>query len=125
VHIFAAEAELVAFAEPITSVAETIAGPWHHAARHPLNRSAPSGHRRRLANTLAAEADVVLAVGTRLQDFSTGSWTVFPESELPADRTNAARFDAHKHRVWPSSATHRPLAELSRGCRGGRRRGLA
>ena len=37
-------------------------------------------------NALAAEADVVLAVGTRLQDFSTASWTVFnPQMTLVAD----------------------------------------
>ena len=29
------------------------------------------------ANELAEEADVVLAVGTRLQDFTTGSWRLF------------------------------------------------
>jgi len=34
------------------------------------------------ANELAARADVVLAVGTRLQDFTTGSWTVFGNEEL-------------------------------------------
>ena len=50
------------------------------------------------ANALAAEADVVLAVGTRLQDFITGSWTVFAgDARLIA--LNAARFDAIKHRA--------------------------
>jgi len=29
------------------------------------------------ANTIAQQADVILAVGTRLQDFTTGSWTAF------------------------------------------------
>jgi 3D-(3,5/4)-trihydroxycyclohexane-1,2-dione acylhydrolase (decyclizing) len=48
------------------------------------------------ANNLAAAADVVLAVGTRLQDFATGSWTVFaPEMRLVS--VNAAPFDAVKH----------------------------
>ncbi|MFC9995137.1 3D-(3,5/4)-trihydroxycyclohexane-1,2-dione acylhydrolase (decyclizing) [Nocardia sp. NPDC127526] len=48
------------------------------------------------ANTLAAQADVVLAVGTRLQDFTTASWTVFsPDVQLV--HINAARFDAVKH----------------------------
>ncbi|MBB4685366.1 3D-(3,5/4)-trihydroxycyclohexane-1,2-dione acylhydrolase (decyclizing) [Amycolatopsis jiangsuensis] len=48
------------------------------------------------ANVLAASADVVLAVGTRLQDFTTASWTVFsPDVRLIA--LNAARFDAVKH----------------------------
>ncbi|MGC7096942.1 3D-(3,5/4)-trihydroxycyclohexane-1,2-dione acylhydrolase (decyclizing) [Amycolatopsis lurida] len=48
------------------------------------------------ANALAAEADLVFAVGTRLQDFTTASWTVFgPGVKLVT--LNAARFDAVKH----------------------------
>ncbi|HEV7975545.1 3D-(3,5/4)-trihydroxycyclohexane-1,2-dione acylhydrolase (decyclizing) [Amycolatopsis sp.] len=48
------------------------------------------------ANVLATDADVVLAVGTRLQDFTTASWTVFsPDVRLVT--LNAARFDAVKH----------------------------
>jgi 3D-(3,5/4)-trihydroxycyclohexane-1,2-dione acylhydrolase (decyclizing) len=48
------------------------------------------------ANDLAAEADVVLAVGTRLQDFTTSSWTGFaPDVRIVT--INAARFDAVKH----------------------------
>lgn len=50
------------------------------------------------ANALAGEADVVLAIGTRLQDFTTGSWTAFsPDAQFVA--INAARFDAVKHRA--------------------------
>ena len=52
------------------------------------------------ANTLAAEADVVLAVGTRLQDFTTGSWTAFAR-DARFIALNAARFDALKHRALP------------------------
>jgi 3D-(3,5/4)-trihydroxycyclohexane-1,2-dione acylhydrolase (decyclizing) len=51
------------------------------------------------ANALAADADVVLAVGTRLQDFSTGSWTVFGNPDMQLIALNAARFDATKHRA--------------------------
>ena len=48
------------------------------------------------ANVLAGEADVVVAVGTRLQDFTTASWSVFaPDLRLVS--LNAARFDAVKH----------------------------
>jgi len=73
----------------------------------PAGRSlVPHGHRlhggplgiigARCANTLAGAADVVLAVGTRLQDFTTASWTVFdPGATIVA--VNAARFDAVKH----------------------------
>ena len=48
------------------------------------------------ANDLAAEADVVLAVGTRLQDFTTSSWTGFA-ADVRLVTINAARFDAVKH----------------------------
>ena len=52
------------------------------------------------ANQLAGEADVILAVGTRLQDFTTGSWSAFaPEARFIG--LNAARFDAVKHRALP------------------------
>jgi 3D-(3,5/4)-trihydroxycyclohexane-1,2-dione acylhydrolase (decyclizing) len=48
------------------------------------------------ANRLASMADVVLAVGTRLQDFTTASWSVFAP-DLHLISLNAARFDAVKH----------------------------
>ena len=64
------------------------------------------------ANRLAAEADVVLAVGTRLQDFTTGSWTVFGEGTALV-ALNAARFDATKHLALALVADARDgLAEL-------------
>lgn len=49
------------------------------------------------ANALAKEADVILAIGTRLQDFTTGSWTAFAQ-DAQFISVNAARFDAVKHR---------------------------
>ena len=52
------------------------------------------------ANELAAEADVVLAVGTRLQDFTTGSWSLFAD-DARFIGLNAARFDARKHQSLP------------------------
>jgi 3D-(3,5/4)-trihydroxycyclohexane-1,2-dione acylhydrolase (decyclizing) len=33
------------------------------------------------ANNLAEDADVVLAIGTRLQDFTTGSWALFKDAD--------------------------------------------
>jgi 3D-(3,5/4)-trihydroxycyclohexane-1,2-dione acylhydrolase (decyclizing) len=64
------------------------------------------------ANRLAAEADVVLAVGTRLQDFTTGSWTVFGQGAALVG-LNAARFDASKHLALTLVADAREaLAEL-------------
>ena len=65
------------------------------------------------ANRLAADADVVLAVGTRLQDFTTGSWTVFGEDTRIVG-LNVSRFDATKHLALPLVADAREgLATLS------------
>jgi 3D-(3,5/4)-trihydroxycyclohexane-1,2-dione acylhydrolase (decyclizing) len=47
-------------------------------------------------NALASKADIVLAVGTRLQDFTTASWTGFAD-DMRLVSLNAARFDAVKH----------------------------
>jgi 3D-(3,5/4)-trihydroxycyclohexane-1,2-dione acylhydrolase (decyclizing) len=96
-----AVAELTAFAEthdiPVT---ETIAGRANLVADHPLNIGPIGVTGSDSANAIAGKADVIVAVGTRLQDFTTGSWTAF-------DRTarfvsiNAARHDAGKHRSAP------------------------
>jgi 3D-(3,5/4)-trihydroxycyclohexane-1,2-dione acylhydrolase (decyclizing) len=65
------------------------------------------------ANRIAADADVVLAVGTRLQDFTTGSWTVFGD-DARLIGLNAARFDAVKHRSLPLQGDAREtLRELT------------
>lgn len=49
------------------------------------------------SNELAAKADLVIAIGTRLQDFTTGSWTLFEQSDFQMLSINAASFDAIKH----------------------------
>ena len=51
------------------------------------------------ANALAGEADVVVAIGTRLQDFTTGSWTVFSPDDADHRASTPRRFDATKHRA--------------------------
>ena len=67
--------------------------PWNHAQ----NVGAISVTGSAAANALAAEADVVLAVGTRLADFTTGSRAVFRHPEPAADRPQRRAFDAAKH----------------------------
>jgi 3D-(3,5/4)-trihydroxycyclohexane-1,2-dione acylhydrolase (decyclizing) len=47
---------------------------------------------------MAKSADVILAIGTRLQDFTTGSWTAF-SADAKFISINAARWDAVKHRA--------------------------
>jgi 3D-(3,5/4)-trihydroxycyclohexane-1,2-dione acylhydrolase (decyclizing) len=56
------------------------------------------------SNTLAEEADVVLAIGTRLQDFTTGSWALFKNDSLKIIGLNVQPFDAHKHQALPMVA---------------------
>lgn len=92
-----AVAELTAFAEDHTiPVVETIAGRANMLATHPLNTGPLGVTGSDSANTIAGKADVVLAIGTRLQDFTTGSWTVFA-SDARLIGLNAGRHDAAKH----------------------------
>lgn len=66
------------------------------------------------ANNLAAEADVVIAVGSRLLDFTTGSWTIFKNEDTKIIGVNTTRFDAIKHRSMPVVGDAREtLRELS------------
>ncbi|MFZ1775047.1 MAG: 3D-(3,5/4)-trihydroxycyclohexane-1,2-dione acylhydrolase (decyclizing) [Rhizobiaceae bacterium] len=92
-----AVAELTAFAQAHgIPVVETIAGRANLLADHPLNIGPLGVTGSDSANTIAGAADLVLAVGTRLQDFTTGSWTVFaPDACLIG--LNAGRHDAAKH----------------------------
>ncbi|AXB44392.1 3D-(3,5/4)-trihydroxycyclohexane-1,2-dione acylhydrolase (decyclizing) [Amycolatopsis albispora] len=77
-------------------VVETTAGRTLVPHDHPLYGGPLGVTGSSSANALAAEADLVFAVGTRLQDFTTASWTVFgPGVKLVT--LNAARFDAVKH----------------------------
>ncbi|PZQ52462.1 MAG: 3D-(3,5/4)-trihydroxycyclohexane-1,2-dione acylhydrolase (decyclizing) [Rhodovulum sulfidophilum] len=79
-------------------VAETIAGKGALTHDHPAHVGPIGILGSTSANALAAEADVVLAIGTRLMDFTTGSWTVF-NHEARILSINTARWDAVKHRA--------------------------
>jgi 3D-(3,5/4)-trihydroxycyclohexane-1,2-dione acylhydrolase (decyclizing) len=78
-------------------VAETQAGkgalPWDH----PLQLGAIGVTGSAAANALAREADLVLAVGTRLTDFTTGSHSLFTRANLVSVNVNS--FDALKARA--------------------------
>jgi 3D-(3,5/4)-trihydroxycyclohexane-1,2-dione acylhydrolase (decyclizing) len=79
-------------------IVETLAGKGGLTHYHPAHAGPIGIIGSTSANALAAEADVVLAIGTRLQDFTTGSWTSFrPDARFIS--INAARFDAVKHRA--------------------------
>ncbi|MGA8994854.1 MAG: 3D-(3,5/4)-trihydroxycyclohexane-1,2-dione acylhydrolase (decyclizing) [Nocardioidaceae bacterium] len=92
-----AAAEALAFAETHgVPVVETVAGRTLVPHDHRLYGGALGIIGATSANDLAADADVVLAVGTRLQDFTTASWTAFADGARIVT-VNAARFDAVKH----------------------------
>jgi 3D-(3,5/4)-trihydroxycyclohexane-1,2-dione acylhydrolase (decyclizing) len=115
VHYSLAENELSRFAlDHRLPVVETVAGKSSLVADHPCFVGPIGVTGADAANRLAAEADVVLAVGTRLQDFTTGSWTVFANEDMRLIGLNAARFDAVKHRGVPLVGDAREcLAELA------------
>ena len=102
VHYSGAVDTLRAFAERHRiPVVETVAGKATLLHDHP-NYAGPIGVTGSLAaNAVAHGADVVLAVGTRLQDFTTGSWAVFRNPDVRFISVNAAGWDAHKQRAQP------------------------
>ena len=94
-----AEREVANFAERHgIPLVETIAGKSSVSHDHPAHIGPIGIIGSSSANELAAEADVILAIGTRLQDFTTGSWTAFSQ-DAKFISINTARFDAVKHRA--------------------------
>jgi 3D-(3,5/4)-trihydroxycyclohexane-1,2-dione acylhydrolase (decyclizing) len=82
-------------------VMETQAGKSSLRHDHALNMGAVGVTGSSASNALASEADVVLAVGTRLQDFTTGSWALFQGSDVRIVALNTQSFDAGKHGALP------------------------
>lgn len=110
-----AAATLVDFAETHNiPVAETQAGKSSIPASHPLAVGSIGVTGTSAANALAEQTDLVLAVGTRLQDFTTGSWALFKNPKRRIVGINVQPFDALKHRALPVVADARvTLAEMS------------
>lgn len=79
-------------------VTETIAGKGGLIHSHPAHAGPIGIVGSTSANALAAEADVIIAIGTRLMDFTTGSWTCF-KRDAKFVSINAGRWDATKHRA--------------------------
>ncbi|TPK38262.1 3D-(3,5/4)-trihydroxycyclohexane-1,2-dione acylhydrolase (decyclizing) [Mesorhizobium sp. B2-5-4] len=77
---------------------ETIAGKSTVSHNHPAYVGPIGIVGSTSANALAASADVIVAVGTRLMDFTTGSWSAFA-TDAKFISINAARWDATKHRA--------------------------
>ena len=94
-----AEAALLAWCEAHgVPAGETQAGKSALPADHPLNLGAVGVTGTAAANGRAREADLILAVGTRLQDFTTASWSLFaPDRRIVS--LNTQPVDAAKHRA--------------------------
>lgn len=77
-------------------VAETQAGKSALPASHPMNVGGIGVTGSEVANILAAQADVILVIGSRLQDFTTASKWGFKNEESRIIHLNISRFDAIK-----------------------------
>ena len=93
-----AEAALARLAERASiPVAETQAGRGALAWDYPMALGAIGVTGTSAANAAAAKADLVIGVGTRLQDFTTGSRALFANPAVSLAQINVAAFDAAKH----------------------------
>jgi 3D-(3,5/4)-trihydroxycyclohexane-1,2-dione acylhydrolase (decyclizing) len=115
VHYSDATADLKSFVEAHNiPVVETQAGksslPWDH----PLNLGPIGVTGGEPANTTCAEADVVIGIGTRFQDFTTGSWGLFANPNRTLISLNVQAYDAMKHSAMPIQADAKAgLTELA------------
>jgi 3D-(3,5/4)-trihydroxycyclohexane-1,2-dione acylhydrolase (decyclizing) len=82
-------------------VMETQAGKSSLPHDHALNMGSVGVTGSSASNALAEEADLVLAVGSRLQDFTTGSWALFRNDAMQIIGLNVQVFDATKHHGLP------------------------
>ena len=108
VHYARASEALAAFVDAHrVPVVETQAGksslPWDH----PMNVGPVGVTGASSANALCEEADLVLGVGTRFQDFTTGSWSLFKAPGRTLVSLNVAAYDAAKHVALPLCADAR------------------
>ncbi|WP_027524226.1 3D-(3,5/4)-trihydroxycyclohexane-1,2-dione acylhydrolase (decyclizing) [Bradyrhizobium sp. Ec3.3] len=93
-----AEATLAAFARKHNiAFLETQAGKGANAWTDPLNFGSPGVTGSECGNALASEADLVVGVGTRFQDFTTGSWALFKNGARKLVSINLHGYDATKH----------------------------
>ncbi len=82
-------------------VVETQAGKSSLPYGNELNMGAVGVTGTAASNTVCNAADVILAVGTRLQDFTTGSWSLFQAKGRTIIGLNVQAFDATKHQSQP------------------------
>jgi 3D-(3,5/4)-trihydroxycyclohexane-1,2-dione acylhydrolase (decyclizing) len=93
-----AEAELSAFATAHNiPVVETQAGKSTLDFDHALNFGPVGVTGATSANKVCESADLVIGLGTRFQDFTTGSWSLFKNPDRKILSINVAAYDAYKH----------------------------
>jgi 3D-(3,5/4)-trihydroxycyclohexane-1,2-dione acylhydrolase (decyclizing) len=100
-------------------VGETQAGKGSLPDGHPSNLGAIGASGTFAANRVAAEADLVIGIGTRWTDFTTASGSAFQHPDVRFVNVNVAEFDAGKRTGLPlvgdARATLEALAELLDG----------
>jgi 3D-(3,5/4)-trihydroxycyclohexane-1,2-dione acylhydrolase (decyclizing) len=102
VHYSGATAELAEFSNRFgIPVAETIMGRSSLLHVHRLNLASIGVMGGTAGTEIAAEADLVISIGTRMADMITGSWSVFQNPDVKFVALNANRFDANKHMATP------------------------
>ncbi|MCE6952715.1 3D-(3,5/4)-trihydroxycyclohexane-1,2-dione acylhydrolase (decyclizing) [Cereibacter sphaeroides] len=117
-----AEGVLKAFAERHNiPLVETQAGKGALDWREPLNFGSPGVTGSDCGNKACAEADLILGIGTRFQDFTTGSWTVFANPARRLVSVNLHPYDAQKHGALPLVADARVAVERLSEALGDRR----
>lgn len=92
-------------------VAETQAGKGSLPYDHPQCAGAIGATGNLAANRLAAEADLIIGVGTRYSDFTTASMTAFKNPAVRFVNINTAEFDAYKVSAIPVVADARTTLE--------------
>ena len=110
-----AEADLLAFAQKHNiPFVETQAGKGAIDWENDLHFGSPGVTGTACGNKLAAEADLVIGVGTRFQDFTTGSWTVFSAPGRKILSINIHGYDGQKRGSQPLVADAKvALAKLT------------
>lgn len=89
--------ELMKFCETFhIPFAETQAGKSACKSSHPYNLGGLGVTGNLSANTIAEEADLIISVGSRLSDFTTGSKNQFKNPDMKMASINISRFHAYK-----------------------------
>jgi 3D-(3,5/4)-trihydroxycyclohexane-1,2-dione acylhydrolase (decyclizing) len=120
VHYSLAEAELSAFANAFgIPVMETVAGKSSLLASDPAFAGSIGVFGETAGQEISHEADLVIALGTRLQDFTTESGTIFRNPNVNVIGVNVARYDALKRQGLAVVGDAREvLSEFTAGLQG-------